>query len=633
VADREIKIPITGDSSNYKKSLKEAEDATGKFGKKTGEAGKALAGAFVAGGVVAGIHDIVDAASNYNETVSKTKVVLGDAAAGAIDFAENAAESFGLSEQAALDAQSTFAVFGKSAGLAGDDLGQFSSKLTGLAADMASFSNTSPEQAIEAIGAALRGESEPIRAYGVLLDDATLRQEAMAMGIYDGTGSLTAQQKVLAAQSAIFKQTSDAQGDFARTSGGLAGQQKILSAEIENLKISLGQHLIPVAIKTISTILDVGNAFGDVAFGVKISTAEFKKFFDTVKPGSVKQIGDALHRMMAEGQDAPNFFEKLSPSELSRSKWDNLYRSIKKMAEDSPGSVRNVIDSLRDLQRAAAEGDPAAQKLIDDYEITGHHLDDLYDKFVKVTPAMAETTRETDKLSGAMDDAGFVAATMRLELQKQSIATQEAADAAGAAKRATDNLAASWQVLSDTLSNEQAWIDVEDAFDDVKQKGQDAWKAAAEGADDAGQKARDYQSALIELKQKVLDYAKEIGGLPPEQVTRILAEIDQGSITTANQVLDEIAHTRQVTYNAQVGSHREFDQPSNPHKAAGGPVSAGMAYTVGELGEETFVPATNGTIIPHGAMGGINVTVNGVTDPHDIARKIAREVGWQLRAS
>jgi len=613
VTDREIKIPITGDSSDYKKSLKDAEDATGKFGKKTGEVGKALAGAFVAGGVVAGIHDIVDAASDYNETVSKTKVVLGDAAEGAIDFAENAAESFGLSQQAALDAQATFAVFGKSAGLAGDDLGEFSSKLTGLAADMASFSNTSPQQAIDAIGAALRGESEPIRAYGVLLDDATLRQEAMAMGIYDGTGSLTAQQKVLAAQSAIFKQTSDAQGDFARTSGGLAGQQKILSAEIENLKVSLGEHLIPVAIHTIQTILDVGNAFGDAAFGVKISTAEFKKFFDTVKPQSVKQIGDALHKMMAEGQDAPDFFEKLSPSELTRSKWDNLYRSIKKMAEDSPGSVRNVIDALRDLQKAAAEGDPAAQKLIDDYEITGHHLDDLYDKFVKVTPAMAETTRETDKLSGAMDDAGFVAATMRLELQKQSIAMQEAADEAGAAKRATDNLAASWDILEGTLSDQQAWIDVEDSFDDVKQKGQEAWKAAAEGADDAAQKARDYQSALIGLKQKVMDYAKEVGGLPPDQVTRILAEIDEGSITTAEQVLNEIARTRQVIYNAQVTDHREFTQPSNPHKAAGGPVTAGMAYTVGERGQETFVPNTNGTIIPHGvdvAGGTTHITAN-----------------------
>src|SRR6185295_5752242 len=104
----------------------------------------------VGGAVVGGIHDVIDAASDYNETVSKTKVVLGEGADAAIQFADDAAESFGLSKQAALDAQATFAIFGKSAGLAGDDLSGFAGKLTGLAADMASFSNTKPEQAIEA---------------------------------------------------------------------------------------------------------------------------------------------------------------------------------------------------------------------------------------------------------------------------------------------------------------------------------------------------------------------------------------------------------------------------------------------------------------------------------------------------
>ena len=40
---------------------------------------------------------------------------------------------------------------------------------------------------------------------------------------------------------------------------------------------------------------------------------------------------------------------------------------------------------------------------------------------------------------------------------------------------------------------------------------------------------------------------------------------------------------------------------SAPGRAAGGPVSAGSAYTVGERGPETFVPSVNGTIVPNGA--------------------------------
>ena len=97
-------------------------------------------------------------------------------------FARNAATALGQSQQGALDAAATFGVFGKSAGLAGRDNAKFSTELTTLAADMASFSNTTPEQAVEALGSALRGESEPIRQYGVLLDDATLKARAMKLG-------------------------------------------------------------------------------------------------------------------------------------------------------------------------------------------------------------------------------------------------------------------------------------------------------------------------------------------------------------------------------------------------------------------------------------------------------------------
>jgi hypothetical protein len=130
-----------------------------------------------------------------------------------------------------MDGAATFAIFGQAAGLAGQDLVGFSTDLVQLASDLASFNNTSPEEAIQAIGAALRGESEPIRAYGVLLDDATLKARAFEMGIYDGTGVLTQQQRVLAAQAEILAQTTTQQGDFARTADGAANAQRIATAE------------------------------------------------------------------------------------------------------------------------------------------------------------------------------------------------------------------------------------------------------------------------------------------------------------------------------------------------------------------------------------------------------------------
>jgi hypothetical protein len=158
--------------------------------------------------------------------------------------------SLGQSKKQAVSAASTFATLGKAAGLTGKDLSKFSIGFVKLASDLASFNNTSPEDAIQAIGAALRGEAEPIRRYGILLNDATLKNEALALGLIKTTKeALSPANKVLAAQAAIYKQTSDAQGDFGRTSDGLANSQRILAANIEDVKITLGESLLPVALK------------------------------------------------------------------------------------------------------------------------------------------------------------------------------------------------------------------------------------------------------------------------------------------------------------------------------------------------------------------------------------------------
>ena len=207
-----------------------------------------IGAAFAATQVIGFLGDAVTAASDLNETVAKSGEIFGqEAIPGLEKWAETGAQAFGQSKQQALDGAATFGVFGRSAGLAGKDLAGFSTEMVELASDMASFSNTSPEEAILAIGSALRGEAEPIRAYGVLLDDATLRQRAFEMGLIRTTKeALTPQQKVLAAQAEILAQTSIQQGDFARTSEGLANQQRILNAEWENAQAQLGQALLPV---------------------------------------------------------------------------------------------------------------------------------------------------------------------------------------------------------------------------------------------------------------------------------------------------------------------------------------------------------------------------------------------------
>jgi hypothetical protein len=256
---RTLKLSILGDVDDLLKSLKKGTNATDDYTKNLANFGKKAAAAFAIAGAAAGAFALsaVKGASDLAETLSKVGVLFGDTAKDIEKFAGSAAKSLGQTKQQALDAAATFATFGKAAGLSGQDLSNFSIDFVKLASDLASFNNTSPEQAINAIGSALRGEAEPLRAYGVLLDDASLRQAALSLGIIKTTKeALTPQQKVLAAQKLIFEQTGAAQGDFARTSDGLANQTKILTAQLENMKTEIGTALLPI-------VLQLATAFAD----------------------------------------------------------------------------------------------------------------------------------------------------------------------------------------------------------------------------------------------------------------------------------------------------------------------------------------------------------------------------------
>ena len=293
---KELKIRITGDSSGLKKGTDEAEGILSGFGSKV-SAWSVATGTLIADGIKTGVSsaigaigDSISEASSLNEAQSKIGLLFGENASAINQFAEGAATALGQSKLQALDAAGTFAVFGKSAGLAGDDLVRFAKDNASLASDMASFFDASPTEAIEALGAAFRGESEPIRRFGVLLDDATLRQKALELGITETTkDALTPQQKVLAAQAAIMEQTAAAQGDFARTSDSLANRQRALGAQIDNLKGKIGTAFLPVAQKLAgwasTKLIPAFGALADVwlpriSTAFKVLSSGFRNFAD-----------------------------------------------------------------------------------------------------------------------------------------------------------------------------------------------------------------------------------------------------------------------------------------------------------------------------------------------------------------
>lgn len=257
-----------------------------------------------------GLRDAVTEATDIGEQLSKSKQIFGDTAEEIKKFSE-AASAIGLSTKAALDATGTFGNLFTAMKLSQEDAAKYSLTMTKLAADLASFNNTSVDEAIAAIGAALRGEAEPIRRYGVLLDEATLKAIAFREGlIATEKEALTPAIKAQAAYAAILEQTVKAQGDFARTSDGLANMNRVVKAQMDNLLGDVGKIFEPffaAATAAFSQVMqEVGPLLREIAQGIsaditfmadaiKALVPEMRGFLDGLDGESIgKMIGQGI---------------------------------------------------------------------------------------------------------------------------------------------------------------------------------------------------------------------------------------------------------------------------------------------------------------------------------------------------
>ncbi len=232
----------------FSKKLGAADGAMKSFGKGVSTLAGNIAkmGAVAAVGMAGALVASVKEASNLSETVSKVGVVFKSSAASVLAFGDTAAAALGMSKNEALAAAGTYGNLFVSMGLADDASAQMSTSLVQLAGDLASFNNMGTDEVLEKLRAGLTGESEPLKTLGVNINEVIIKEKALALGLTKTTtGTLPAAIKAQAAYALIFEQTATAQGDFARTSGGLANQQRILKANLANTAATIGTALLP----------------------------------------------------------------------------------------------------------------------------------------------------------------------------------------------------------------------------------------------------------------------------------------------------------------------------------------------------------------------------------------------------
>jgi hypothetical protein len=132
-------------------------------------------------------------------------------------------------------------------GFTTEEVAKLSTQLAILGSDMASFFNTTDEDAAFALTSALTGQIRPMRRYGVNIAKAAVEQEALAMGLIKNKKEMTQQIKVQALMNVIMRETEQLQGDAIRTQASLTNQWRRFWGALHDIGVEIGTTFRPMA--------------------------------------------------------------------------------------------------------------------------------------------------------------------------------------------------------------------------------------------------------------------------------------------------------------------------------------------------------------------------------------------------
>lgn len=200
------------------------------------------------------IHPIA-AASKLQETLAKFNTVFGGNSQEVRKWGEEFGKTVGRSKEQVLSflagSQDLFVPLG----IDPQSASEMSKTLTSLAVDLASFNNKSDEVVMRDLQAAMTGSSETMKKYGVIVNQAAVKQELLNQSI--NPKSATEAEKAMARLQIILRGTTQAQGDAIRTSGSFANQIKRMKSEFTDASAALGSAILPVLTKVVTLIAKV----------------------------------------------------------------------------------------------------------------------------------------------------------------------------------------------------------------------------------------------------------------------------------------------------------------------------------------------------------------------------------------
>ena len=330
------------------KDIKGLEKNLGKLGKAATIASAAMAAAFVKISV-----DAIKLAGDMEEMESKFDAVFKETAPAARKELEAFGDEVNRSKFELMAMASTVQDTFVPLGFARDEAKGLSVQLTKLAVDVASFNNALEPEVMASFQSAIVGNVEAVRKYGIVMTQPTIQAELFAMGIEGGLTAATEQEKALARLNIIIRGTEDAHGDAAKTADSFVNTMKGLEAQIEVLKVSWGQTLMPLAQDTVKWLSADAEAWVEVDKRVKDGTAGINDNIVS-RYTLFRRIRDEIliQRENEEGWRAID--EAMGPiDDKLRNLSDQSLPQVTAALEDVPAPTRMAMETLTEFGNAA----------------------------------------------------------------------------------------------------------------------------------------------------------------------------------------------------------------------------------------------------------------------------------------
>lgn len=313
---------------------------------------------FVAGGLfVKGVNDTIQAASRQQQAIGATEAVFKSYASTIDSFAASSADAYGISSSAARELTSQIGSLLKGFGFSTEAAAQQSVVLAKLGADLSATFGGKPEEAVQALGAAMRGEFDPLERFGVSLNVTQANLKAVELGLATSTDKVDLNARAQAALAIIMERSADAQGQFAREADTYAGQQARASAAAEDAKAKFGEQLLPVMTRVQQVLGFLAEGFGDLPGPIQLSAVGLLGFVALAGPvqtlaGNAKDLFDAMKKMSTAGVAMSATVAGIAAAVVVGYL---AYQSLTRVQRETAARSQEVASGLGDATAAALE--------------------------------------------------------------------------------------------------------------------------------------------------------------------------------------------------------------------------------------------------------------------------------------